>query len=99
MGYGVDKAIVLTAATPPPNQEAGVHDHAGNDQCKKDDAEEQQHSLAPVEDDPADIESDRQRDQADAQAEKEDDGSAAARDAHGVRLILPRRSRGLLKRR
>ena len=43
------------------------------------------------EDDPADVQGNRQRYQADAQAEEEDDGSAAARDAHGkVSPILPR---------
>ena len=57
---------------------------------KEDDAEEQQHAFAPVEDDPADIEGNRQRHQANAQAKEEDDGSAAARDAHGDRVILPR---------
>ena len=87
---GIDEAVVLLAAANLAHQKAGVHDHAGNDQGKKDDAEKQQHSLAPVEDDPSNIERDRQRHQADAQAKKEDDSSAAARDAHGVRLILQR---------
>ena len=64
------------------------YDHARDNQREENNAEEQQHSFAPVEDDPADVERDRQRDQADAQAEKEYDGSAATGDAHGVTLIL-----------
>ena len=51
--------------------------------AKEDNAEEQQHAFPPVEDDPANVERNRQGDQADAQAQEEHDGSAAARDAHG----------------
>ena len=87
---GVDEAVMLFAAANLAHQKTGIDDHARNDQRKKNDAEEQQHSFAPVENDPSNIERNRQRHQADAQAEKEDDGPAAARDAHGVRLILPR---------
>ena len=90
VGNGVDKAVVLLAAPNLAHQKGGVHDHARDDQRKEDDAEKQQHALAPVENDPSDIEGNRQRHQANAQAEEEDDSSAAARDAHGVRLILPR---------
>ena len=52
-------------------------------QREEDNAEEQQHAFAPVEDDPANVERDRQRNQANAQAQEEHDRSAAARDAHG----------------
>jgi hypothetical protein len=90
VGNGVDEAVVLLAAANFTQQKGGVHDHARNDHGKKDHPEEQQHSLAPVEDDPSDIERNRQRHQANAQAEKEHDSSAAARDAHGVRVILQR---------
>ena len=79
----IDKAVVLLAAANFADQKAGVHDHARDDQGEKDDAEKQQHAFAPVEDDPTDVQRDRQRHQADAQAEKEDDRPAAARDAHG----------------
>src|SRR6266851_2086625 len=91
VGNGVDEAVVLLAAAKLTHQEAGVHDHARDDQRKKDDAKEQQHSLAPVEDNPSDIKSNRERHQGDAQEKKEDDGSTAARDAHSVTLILPLR--------
>ncbi len=89
MGDGIDEAVVLLAAAKLPHQEARVHDHTGDDQGKKDDAEKQQHSLAPVENDPSNIEGDRERHQGTTQANEENDGSAAARDAHGVRRILP----------
>ena len=88
---GVDEAVVLLAAPQLAHQKNRIHHHAGNDQREKDDAEKQQHAFAPVEDDPADVQGDSQRHQANAQAEEEHDGSAAARDAHGVfELILPR---------
>lgn len=80
---GIDKAVMLLAAAQLTHQKARVHDHPRDDQRKKDDAEEQQHSLAPVKNDPSDIKRNRQRHQANAQANKEDDSSAAARDAHG----------------
>src|SRR5579863_5529550 len=86
----VDETVVLLA---PPNlmhQEAGVYDHAGDDESKEDDAEEQQHALPPVENDPSNIERNRQGYEGDAQAKKEYDRSAAARDAHSFRVILPR---------
>ena len=91
MGDGIDEAVVLLAASQFAHQKNRVDDHPRNDQREEDDAEEQQHALAPVEDDPANIQCNRQRHQANAQAEKEDDGSAAARDAHGkLSPILPR---------
>ena len=49
---------------------------------KKNDPKKQQDAFAPVEDDPSHIQRNRQRHQANAQAEKKHDSSAAARDAH-----------------
>src|SRR6266446_6537532 len=83
VGDRIDEAVMLLVAPDLPHQEDGVHDHAGDDEREKDQAEEQQNTFAPVENDPSDIEGNRQRHQANAQAEKEDDGSASARDAHG----------------
>ena len=83
MRDGIDEAVVLLTAPQLPHQENRIHHHACDDQREKDNAEKQQHSLAPVQDDPADIEGNRQRHQANAQAEKEHNRSAAARDAHG----------------
>ncbi len=90
MSNGIDETVMLLAAAKLAHQKTGIHDHPRNDQRKKDDAEKQQHPLAPVKNDPSNIERNRQRHQGDAQEEEEDDSSAAARDAHGVRLILPR---------
>ena len=84
MGHGVDETVVLLAAPQFPYQKNGVHYHPRNDEGEKDDPEEKQYAFAPVEDDPSDIERDRQCHQADAQAKKEHDRSAAARNAHGV---------------
>ena len=68
VGYGIDEAVVRLASPQLAHQKNRIHDHAGNDQREKNDAEKQQHPFAPVEDDPADIESDRKRNQANAQA-------------------------------
>src|SRR5258707_5543775 len=89
MGDCIDEAVVLFATPKLPHQKACVHDHSRDDQGKKYDAKEQQDSLTPVENDPANVESDRQRHQGNAQGKEENDSSAAARDAHGVTLILP----------
>ena len=43
-----------------------------------------EHAHPPVEDDPADVERDRDGDEADAEDDEEDDRSAAAGD-HGIR--------------
>ena len=84
VSHRIDKAVVLLAAPHFANQKDGVDHHPGNKQREKDDAEYQQHTFAPVEDDPADVERDRQCHQADAQDDEEDDSSAPARDAHGL---------------
>ena len=90
MSYSIDEAIVLLTAANLAHQKTGIHNHPRDDQRKKDDAKKQQHPFAPVEDDPPNIERNRERDQANAQGDKEHDGSTAACDAHSVRLILPR---------
>src|ERR1035438_5013150 len=91
MGNRIDKTVMLLAAAKLPHQKNRIDHHACDDKGKKDDAEKQQHALAPVENDPADIQGNGQRYQTNPQAEKENDGSATARDAHGVLApILPR---------
>ena len=47
------------------HQKTRVEDQARDEQREKNDAEEQQHRLAPVQDDPADLQRDGYRDQAD----------------------------------
>src|SRR5579872_486218 len=87
------------AATEFADEKAGVNDHPGDENREEDDAEEKQDAETPVEDDPANVERDREGNQADAKAEEKDDRPAAARDAHSFRLILQQpceshRSRG-----
>src|SRR2546422_4751728 len=78
----VDKAVMLLVAANLTHEKNCIDDHAGDDQRKKDQAEQQQHAFAPVEDDPANVERNRERHQGDAQTEEENDSSAAACDAH-----------------
>src|SRR5258706_11290052 len=95
---GIDKAVVLLAAAKLTHQEAGIHDHARDDHGEENYTEEQQHSLAPVEDNPSNIERNRQRYQGYPQENEEDDSSAAARDAHGSSARFYRvHGRGRLK--
>src|ERR1700683_3161044 len=83
VGNGVDKTILLFVALDLSQQKTRVDNESGDDEREKHDAKKQQHAFAPVENDPAYVECDGKRDQADAQAKKEDDSSAAAGDAHG----------------
>src|SRR5580692_1002803 len=73
---------MLLAAAQLADEKNGIDHHPRNNQGKKDNPKKQQHTFAPVEDDPANIERNRQRHQADAQEEKKNDGSTAARNAH-----------------
>jgi hypothetical protein len=79
---------MLLTAPQLPNQKNCIYDHAGNNQGEEDDAKKQQHPFTPVENDPPHVQGDRQRNQAYAQAKKEDDRSTSARNAHGFTLIL-----------
>src|SRR5215471_96879 len=90
MSYSIDEAVVLFTAPDLAHEENRVHHHAGDDQGEEDDSEEQQDAFAPIEDDPANVESNGQRHQAYTQDDEERDRSTAARDAHGLfGLILP----------
>src|SRR4051812_9773700 len=84
----IDETVMLLTAPQLPNQKNCIYDHAGNNQGEEDDAEKQQHTFTPVENDPPHVQGDRQRNQANPQAKEEDDRSASARNAHGFRLIL-----------
>jgi hypothetical protein len=61
MGDGIDKCIVLLVAPDLTNQESGIEDQAKDDEEKEDDPKNKQRHLAPVEDDPTDIERNCQR--------------------------------------
>ena len=89
MSDGVDEAVMLFVAANFTDQKTGIHDHPGDQQGEENYAEKKQNPFAPVEDDPADIQSDRQQYQANAQNDEEGDCPAAAADTHG--RILPRR--------
>lgn len=80
---GVDEAIVLLVAADFANQKERVQDHAGNDRGEENDAEEQEHRFAPIQDDPTDVQRDRQRNQAHAQRDEECNGLPATGDFHG----------------
>ncbi len=77
---GVDEGVVLFVAPDLTHQEDGVEHHAGDDGDEEDDAQHDQHRAVPVEHDPADVEGDRERDQADAEDGEEDDRAAATAD-------------------
>ena len=89
VGNGIDEAVMLFVAANLAHQETGVHNQPCDQQGEEDYAQEKQNAFAPVENDPADVQSDRQQHQANAQNDEEGDGPAAAADAHG--RILPRR--------
>jgi hypothetical protein len=84
MGDGVDKAVVLLVAPDLPYQEAGVDDHPRNQHPKENYAQKQQHPFTPVENDPANVQGDRQRDQTHAQRDKERNRFPARGNAHSV---------------
>ena len=88
VGDGIDEAVMLLVAANFTHQKTGVHDQPGDQQGEEDYAQEKQDSFAPVENDPADIQPDRQQDQANAQHDEKSDSPAAAADGHG--RILPR---------
>ena len=73
VGDGIDEAVVLFVAANFAHQEAGVHDHPGDQQGEEDYAQKEQYAFAPVEDDPADVQADRQQHQANAQHDEEGD--------------------------
>jgi hypothetical protein len=83
---GVDEGVVLLVAAYLADEEGGVEDEAGDDDGEEDDAEDEQRDLSPVEQNPADVEREREDDEADAERQKEDNGFAAAADAHACIL-------------
>src|SRR5579862_8402139 len=88
VGNGVDETVVLLAAAELAHKEDRIDDHSGDDQGEEDNPKKEQYDFAAVEDDPPHVEGHGERNQADAQAEKEDDGSAAARNPHSCKVIL-----------
>src|SRR6266566_3838089 len=70
------------------DQKAGIHDETCNQHREQDHAQEQQHALAPVKNDPANVQPYGQGYKADAKHHKKSDGFAAAGDAHSRILTL-----------
>src|ERR1700745_1717671 len=86
MGDGIDKTVMVLAAPHLPHQEDRVHHHSCNQKSKEHDPEKQQHTLAPIEDDPTDVKRNCQRDQADASDDEENDRSTPTGDPHSLRF-------------
>ena len=87
MGDRIDEAVMLLVTPDLVDQEAGIDDETRNQHGEQDHAQKQQHALAPVKDDPANIQPYRQGHEANAEHHKKRDGLAAAGDAHS--RILP----------
>jgi hypothetical protein len=84
VGDGIEKTILLLISPNLADKEDGVDDKAGNQHTEENDAENERHNLAPVKNNPADIEDDRQGNKTSPERYKEGDGFGAARDAHSV---------------
>ena len=75
VGDGVDEGVVLLVAADFEHEEDGVDDQAGDDQAERDDAEDedsQRRSLGG-DDDPADVQRDRRRDEQNAEGDEKRD--------------------------
>jgi hypothetical protein len=84
VGNSVEEAVLLFVAAHLSNQEDGVQDYAGNDETEKQHAQDKRHDLAPVEDDPTDIEHQRHRSDKHAEGDGKRDRLLSAGDAHGA---------------
>ena len=71
MRHGVDKSVVLFVAANLAHQKNGVQNQSGNNDGEKNDAQNEQSDLLQIEQNPADVERDRERDQANAEDDKE----------------------------
>jgi hypothetical protein len=83
---GVDEGVVLLVAADLADEEGRVQHQPRDDEAEEDDAEDEERHLAPVQQDPPDVQGEREDDEADAERQKEDDRLAAAADAHGAIL-------------
>src|SRR5580692_10220754 len=84
MGDGIQEAVLLLISPNLPHQKDGVDDQSCDEQSKEDDAKYERDNLAPVENDPTDIEDDRQGNETSPKGDEERDGFGTARDAHDV---------------
>src|SRR6476469_7847877 len=72
VGDRVQKRILLLVPPDFAHQKDGVQHHPGNDEEEEDEAKNGQHPGLPVEDDPADVEGNRDGDETDAEDGEED---------------------------
>ena len=98
VGDGVDERLVLLVAADLAHQEDRIEHDAGDDEGKHDEAGDEQPGLAPVEDDPADVEGDDACHQADAEDDEERDRLPAPAGPH-ARLTPSRIAAGRARRR
>ena len=82
MGDGIEKTIVALVSPHFPHQEDGIQDHAGDQQQEEGQANHQQDEAAPVDDDPADVEGDRDHHQASAKGNGKYHRISPSGDAH-----------------
>jgi hypothetical protein len=80
VGHGVDEGIVLLVAPDLTHQEDRIQHHPRNNDQKKHETQDGENAALPVDHEPADVQRDGDRNQADTEDGEEDDGSAAAAD-------------------
>ena len=84
VGDGVDEGVVLFVAADFADEEDGVEDEARDDDAEEADPQHQERHLAPVEQNPTDVQSHGQPDQARPQRDEERDGFAVASQSHAA---------------
>src|ERR1700722_16818565 len=82
MRDGVDEGVVLRVASDFPDKKSGVQDHSRDDQHRQENAQEQQNPVAPVEQNPADVENYGDDDYAGAKSDEESNRFLAPGDDH-----------------
>ena len=82
MGNRVDETVVLFVAANFTDEKNRIEDEAGDNSAKKNDAKKNFDALAPVEDDPAAADRERDGRQANAQREEEINRLLPANDPH-----------------
>src|SRR5208282_4780748 len=61
VGHGVKEAVLLLVTANLTHQKNGVENDSGNNKAEEDHSQDQRHQLAPVENDPTDVEHHRRR--------------------------------------
>ena len=90
MRDGVDEGVLLFIAPDFPDQEDRIDHHSADDEGQKQEAQEKQHPVAPVEQNPADVEQDADQNQARAKRDENRDGLSPAGDHHASSLMRKR---------